>query len=127
MYRTCVRTYFQRCVDTHGTRAVFDLAFLSFPLLQGDVKRTAEHREKLLQLLNQDLLQVMWSSSQQACAAIFCEDGSVRDEQYVFLKRMCQALVHLGTSQLGPLWVGGRVGWEKGCGYDGKLDCFYLG
>ena len=29
----------------------------------------------------------------------------VVEEQYVFLKRVCQLLVHLGISQLAPLWV----------------------
>ena len=27
------------------------------------------------------------------------------EEQYIFLKRVCQLLVHLGISQLAPLWV----------------------
>ena len=41
----------------------------------------------------------------------------VVEEQYIFLKRVCQVLVHLGTSQLAPLWVsymhGRREGGEK--------------
>lgn len=29
----------------------------------------------------------------------------VVEDQYIFLKRVCQLLVHLGISQLAPLWV----------------------
>ena len=35
------------------------------------------------------------------------------DEDYVFLKRLCQVLVHLGVSQLAPLWV--RLLSAPGC------------
>ena len=43
-----------------------------------------------------------WKASLKASQMIVAE---VDEVQYVFLKRMCQVLVHLGTSQLGPLWV----------------------
>ena len=35
----------------------------------------------------------------------FANSQGVVEEQYVFLKRVCQLLVHLGISQLAPLWV----------------------
>lgn len=71
-------------------------------VLQGDVKRTAEQREKLLILLSKEAMEGFWKASVKASQMI----AAVVDEvQYVFLKRMCQVLVHLGTSQLGALWV----------------------
>ena len=35
----------------------------------------------------------------------YANSQGVVEEQYVFLKRMCQVLVQLGISQLAPLWV----------------------
>ena len=37
----------------------------------------------------------------------------VEEEQYIFLKRVCQVLVHLGTSQLAPLWVGDSLRYKS--------------
>ena len=138
-----------------------ELHFLS---LQGDIKRTAEERTKLLVLLSKDALDVILQAT--VCVThcvvikpytlssyvllltcirrasrqliIYCHVNSqlctgnlimspcmfimlhlsslfplyskadamgVDEEQYFFLKRVCQVLVHLGTSQLAPLWV----------------------
>ena len=35
----------------------------------------------------------------------YANSQGVVEEQYVFLKRVCQLLVQLGISQLAPLWV----------------------
>ena len=66
--------------------------------MQGDIKRTAEQRYSLLQLLSTDSLNGFVKAIKKAAT-------SADDDQYVFLKRICQVLVHLGVSQLGPLWV----------------------
>ncbi len=71
---------------------------------QGDIRRTSEHRERMLHLLFHDALGVFWSVSVQASNCVF-ENGLLQENQYVFIKRMTQILEHLGTSQLGPLWV----------------------
>ena len=43
--------------------------------------------------------------SEASSKSVVDGSGCVDEEQYVFLKRMCQVLVHLGTSQLAKLWV----------------------
>ncbi len=70
--------------------------------MQGDIKRTAQQREKLLVLLSKDVLDRFWDCSLRASRSMSQE---IVEEQYVFIKRVCQVLVHLGISQLGPLWV----------------------
>lgn len=72
------------------------------------MKRTAEQREKLLLLLSEDAIQG-FVQALQARPVVLQVSGDVDEEQYVFLKRICQVLVHLGISQLGPLWVSLRV------------------
>jgi exportin-5 len=65
---------------------------------KGDLKRTMKEREKLLVLLSKDALQVILDASMQAASL------GVDEVQYVFLKRVCQVLVELGTSQIARLW-----------------------
>ena len=67
------------------------------------MKRTAEPRMKLLLiLLSTNVLTAMWTASVKANQKF---NTTIDEEQYVFLKRICQVLTHLGVSQLGPLWV----------------------
>ncbi len=70
------------------------------------MKRTAEPREKLLALLSKNAIERFWKASLKASEMI---DTGMDEAQYVFLKRVCQVLVHLGVSQLGPLWVCGGL------------------
>jgi exportin-5 len=65
---------------------------------KGDLKRTQKEREKLLVLLSKDALQVILDAALKAAAC------GVDEGQYVFIKRVCQVLVELGTSQIARLW-----------------------
>ena len=47
---------------------------------------------------------IIFSSFLSSCSK--ADTMGVEEEQYIFLKRVCQVLVHLGTSQLALLWVG---------------------
>jgi hypothetical protein len=67
---------------------------------KGDLKRTLKQREKLLILLSKDALQVILDAALKAAGC------GVDEVQYVFIKRVCQVLVELGTSQIARLWVG---------------------
>ena len=71
------------------------------------MKKTAEQREKLMVLLlSRDAIEGFLRASLQA-NVLDQATQMVDEQQYVFLKRICQVLVHLGVSQLGPLWVSG--------------------
>jgi exportin-5 len=65
---------------------------------KGDLKRTLKQREKLLILLSKDALQVILDAALKAAGC------GVDEVQYVFIKRVCQVLVELGTSQIARLW-----------------------
>ena len=53
-------------------------------------------------LLTKNALDGFKAASFKASEKILQESN---EGQYIFLKRMCQILVQLGISQLGPLWV----------------------
>ncbi|XP_064400527.1 exportin-5-like [Halichondria panicea] len=67
---------------------------------KGDVRKTEGDRTTILSLLlsTEALNGIM-------AASILANSQGVVEEQYVFLKRVCQVLVHLGTSQLALLWT----------------------
>lgn len=93
--------------------------------MKTDLKRTAAERKKLLVLLSKEALTAIMEASVYVCTysrsfpdgltytcplCVYRKANSmpmgVVEGQYMFLKRVCQVLVHLGTSQLALLWVG---------------------